>query len=453
MRGLRSTIALLVVFVGLGGYIYFVTWKKPAADTESKQEKVFASVQADKIDELRIKSASGDTTTLKKTDGGWQLVDPAAVRADESEVSGITTNLASATVTRIVDENPTDLKEYGLAEPRIDVGFKAPGDKDYRHLLIGEKSPTGSDLFAKRDAEKRVFLIQAFQEASFNRSTFDLREKTVLKFDREKVDGVEVTAGGKPLQIAKDGGDWKIAKPVQARADFGSVEGLIGRLQSVQMKAIVKSDPSPADLKQYGLDKPETTVNLSMGSARATLVVGGKADDTTVYARDTSKPMVMTIESALADELKKGADDYRRKDIFEFRAFNATRLEITRNGQTVVFEKVKGQGDNAPDKWKRVSPNAGDVDKDKMDSLVSKLASMRATSFTESTAKTGLDAPALIVLAKFEDGKKEERVTFGKTDSDAYASRPGEPGAAKVDAADLTEALKSLDELSKPPGT
>ena len=58
-------------------------------------------------------------------------------------------------------------------------------------------------------------------------------------------------------------------------------------------------------------------------------------------------------------------------------------------------------------------------------------------------------APALVVFAKFEDGKKEERVTFGKTDSDAYASRPGEPGAAKVDATDLTEAMKSLDELSK----
>ena len=30
MRGLRSTLVLLVVLVGLGGYIYFVTWKQPA---------------------------------------------------------------------------------------------------------------------------------------------------------------------------------------------------------------------------------------------------------------------------------------------------------------------------------------------------------------------------------------------------------------------------------------
>jgi hypothetical protein len=195
-------------------------------------------------------------------------------------------------------------------------------------------------------------------------------------------------------------------------------------------------------------------VNLSLGSARATLLVGGKADDTSVYVRDLSKPMVMTVESAFADELKKGAADYRRKDVFEFRAFNATRLEVTRPGssaQTVVFEKVKGQGADAQDKWRRVSPIAGDVDKDKMDGLLSKLANLRASSFTDPAAKTktGLDSPAMIVFVKFEDGKKEERVTFGKADNDAYASRPGEPGAAKIDATDFNEAVKALDEISK----
>jgi hypothetical protein len=449
MRGLRSTVALLVVLIGLFAYIYFVTWKKPADDGGGKQDKVFASVQADKIDALNIRSASGDTTTLKKENGNWQVSEPITARADESEVSGITSALTSVNVVRVIDENPTDLKDYGLTEPRIDVGFKTTGDKEYRHLLIGEKSPTGADLFAKRDSEKRVFLIPAFQETTFNRSTFELRDKTLLKFERDKVDSVEVNAGGKSLQVTKDAGEWKLAKPLQVRADYGSVEGLIGRLQTVQMKSVVTGDASAADLKKYGLDKPAATVNLNVGSARATLLIGGKADDNTVYARDASKPAVMTVESSLADELKKGADDYRRKDVFEFRAYNANRLEIVRNGQTVVFEKVKGQGNNAADKWRRVSPSAGDVDKDKMDGLLSKLANMRAASFVESTAKTGLDSPALTVLVKFDDGKKEERATFAKTDSDAYVARAGEPGAAKIDTTDFNEAVKTLDEISK----
>jgi uncharacterized protein DUF4340 len=452
MRGLRSTLLFVVVLGGLFGYIYFTIWKKSAApDAETKQEKVFASLQADKISEIRLKSASGDVTTVKKNDGGWRLTSPIEAKADDNNMSAIATTLTASTITRVVDDNASSLKDYGLAEPRIDVGFKAAGDKEYRHLLIGEKTPTGADLFARRSDDKRVFLISATEEATFNRSTFDLRDKTLLKFDRDKVDGVEVTVEGKPLQLAKEGGNWTIVKPLKARADFSSVEGLIARLQALQMKSVVTADANAADLKKYGFDKPQATVNLSMGSARATLVVGGKGEDNTVYVRDASAPGVMTIESSAADDFKKGADEYRRKDIFEFRAFNATHVEITHGGQTLVFDRVKGKDDKTPDKWHRVSPKPADVTLDSMDGVLSKLANLRAGSFVDSTAKTGLDAPALAVMARFDDGKgvKEERVTFGKNGADAYALVPGEPGAAKFAGTDLDDVVKSLDEISK----
>ncbi|OLC81079.1 MAG: hypothetical protein AUH72_10200, partial [Acidobacteria bacterium 13_1_40CM_4_65_8] len=414
MRGLKSTIALIVVLAGLGAYIYFVSWRQADKTDTAKQDKVFVALEPDKIEEVKVKSEKGDTTTIKKENGAWQMTAPVATKADESEVTGITTSLGQIAVVRVIDENPSDLKEYGLATPRIEINFKASGDKDYRKLYIGEKSPTGADLFAKRNDEKKVFLIPAFQESSFNKGTFDLRDKTLWKFERDKVDSLDVTAGGKTIAMTRATGDWKITKPVESRADFGAVEGLIGRLQSAQMKSIVADQATPADLKKYGLEKPEVTVNVSTGSAKATLLVGGKAEDNTVYVRDLSRPAVMTVESSLVDELKKGADDYRKKDIFEFRAFNANRVEITRNGQSVAFEKTKGQGENAPDKWKRVSPTPGDVDKDKIDSLLSRLSNMRATSFVAADAKTGLDKPAMTVVAKFDDGKKEDRVTFGK---------------------------------------
>ena len=85
MRGLRSTIALLVVLIGLGAYIYFVTWKRAAQDSGPKQEKVFASVLADQIEELKVKAESGDVTTLKKTSGAWTVVAPMAATARRSK--------------------------------------------------------------------------------------------------------------------------------------------------------------------------------------------------------------------------------------------------------------------------------------------------------------------------------------------------------------------------------
>src|SRR5258708_15663542 len=214
MRGAKSTIALVVLLGGLGAYFYFVTSKLPeGGEAAKKQEKVFAGLDATKIDEIKVTSAAGDATTLKKDGGGWQVIQPIAAKGDESEATSITSALATAEITRVIDENPSNLNEYGLSNPRIEVDFKAAGDKDYRKLLIGEKTPTGAGLYAKRNDEKKVFSIPAFQETSLNRTTFDLRDKVVLAVDREKVDGLDVNAGGQTLSIVKESGGWEITKP------------------------------------------------------------------------------------------------------------------------------------------------------------------------------------------------------------------------------------------------
>src|SRR5688572_16930309 len=130
MRGLRSTIVLLAVLIGLYAYIYFVTFKTPESGAGETRDRVFAALDADKIDELKVKSESGETTIAKKDGETWQLTAPLALKADAMEVGSITSNLSSLEIVRVVDENPADLKEYGLDSPRVEIDFKASGDKD-----------------------------------------------------------------------------------------------------------------------------------------------------------------------------------------------------------------------------------------------------------------------------------------------------------------------------------
>src|SRR4029079_1928713 len=137
------------------------------ADTK-KQEKGFASLQADKIEEVKVSTIAGDTTTLKKDGAAWKITQPSELPASESDVSQLTAALGQVEIVRVIDENPSNLNDYGLSNPRVEVDFKASGDKDYRKLFIGEKTPTGGDFFAKRNDEKKVFLIPAAQDTSFN---------------------------------------------------------------------------------------------------------------------------------------------------------------------------------------------------------------------------------------------------------------------------------------------
>lgn len=442
MRGGKSLIVLIVVLLGLSAYIYFVESRKPEGGAEEAKPKVF-SVNADKIAEISVKAASGDRTLLKKNGAAWEIVEPAPTRADDAEVSGLTTNLATVENARLVDENPKDLAQYGLAPPRVDVAYKAAGDKDFHHLLIGDKTATGGELYARTGNEKKVFLIAAFLESTFNRTTFDLRDKTVLRFERDKVDRLAIESPGQVTQLSLANGEWNITKPLQAPADFGSVETMVGRLQTVQMKAITAAEAT--DLKPYGLDKPEVTATIGLGSSQASLLLGRKAEDGTVYAKDASRPMVFTVESSLLDDLKKPAEQLRKKDLFTSRAYNTNRVEIARGAQITVFEKVKGQGKDATDKWRQVTPSAKDVDAATVDTFLTKLSNLRAQSWVEAKGSTAAQSPAMVVTIAFEDGKRQEKVTFGRTGPDVFASVGGQPGLAKVDAAEFDDAVKALE--------
>ena len=75
MRGLRSTVALLVVLAGLGAYIYFVASKKETPAT--KQDKLFSAVASDNIEELTVKNGRGRNDDAEK--GRRQVDDDRAV--------------------------------------------------------------------------------------------------------------------------------------------------------------------------------------------------------------------------------------------------------------------------------------------------------------------------------------------------------------------------------------
>ena len=445
MRGLRSFLGLLIILIGLGAYLYFVESKKTPGDDADKKEKVFATLDVEKIEEITVKSESGDRTTLKKSGTEWQIVSPVAAQPDSAEISGLTSNLSTLEIQRVVDENAPDLKEYGLVEPRVQIVFKAGGQT--QTLNIGQKTPPGTDLYATVGDQKKVFLISSYLDSSFNRSTFDLRDKAVLKIDRDKLDTVDITAGDRQLRFAKADAEWKMTAPVAARADFAAVDGLVNRISSAQMKSIASADGG--EPKDYGLDKPAATVKIGSGSSQATLSIGKTAKEGEVYARDLSRPSVFTIEASLLDELKKPAGDFRQKDLFDARAFNSTRIDVTRGGQTIAFEKtkVKDKDGKEEEKWRQILPAAKDVDNAKIDSLLAAVTGTRADTYTDTTAKTGLDKPEVTIAIKFDDGKKEDRVTFARSGADAYAQRAGDPGAAKIPASTLDSIVKALDDL------
>lgn len=438
----RSFLILLVIGLGLGAYIYFVERHRPPAEERNAEtlEKVFPDLDAAKITELTVKAASGATTTLEKEGETWQIVSPIQTAADESELSSITSNLSTLEVQRVVIEKPKDVAQYGLAEPRVQVTFQVSGQPKPHELLLGEKTATGGDLYARVDGAPRVILVPAGLETTFDRDTFALRDKRVLTFGPDKVDRLDITSASWQLQLAKKADTWRMAKPWSARVDSGTVESLIGSLASGQMKALIAGDAKTLDT--YGLDDPAVTVTLHSGSTSASLLLGRDADDEGVYAKDASRPMVFTVENTLADDLRREPSEYRQKDLFAFRNYTGQRLEITRGDTTRLFEKKKeSKEDNATARWTQVQP-AAKVDATKVDDLASRISDVRADSFVDELPKGSKQVLAITALS--EENQKDN-VTLYRAGEEAYAVRAGEPGAAKIPTSTLDDVVKALD--------
>jgi len=436
MRGLRSTLFLVVVLAALVGYIYYLNGRE-STSTDSK-EKLFAAVKEDDIEDVRIKSADGQTTRVQKADGTWNIVEPEAAPADQTELSSIASSLATLEVQSVVDEKASDLKQYGLEPARIEVEFRAKGVKEPQRIEIGERTQTGGDLYARFPGQQRVILLSSFLDTTFNKNTFALRDKSVIKIERDKVDRIEIQKDGKPaVTLAKTGMDWRIVAPLTARADFAAVEGSLERLSSAQMQGIVSADG--ADDKKHKLNPPVASITTAAGSSRATLLFGA-TENALVYAKDTARPMVFTVAPTLLTDVIRDLAEFRRKDLFDGRSFTATHVEFKRGSETVTLNKIKNK--DGTEEWRN-----GDklIHAMKVEDLLSKVSSLRAESF-ETASHAALKNPALVVTLRFDENKMEQ-VAFARAGAEIVASRSDEPGTAKVLAPSFEEVFKGIDEM------
>ena len=228
MRGAKSLVILAVVGAALGAYIYFVEMRREPAGTAEKKAKVF-TVDTPKLEELEVKAASGETSSLKKAGDKWTMASAPGVDVDQSEVGSILSTLESLEIQRTLEENPTSVAQYGLEPARMSVAFRATGDAAPHKLLMGKKTPTGGDIYARVEGQPKVFLVSAYLEESLSKTPFNFRDKAALKIDRVGVDAVTLEQQGSPaLVLGRRNSPWRLSKPMDAAADFTAVDTIVG---------------------------------------------------------------------------------------------------------------------------------------------------------------------------------------------------------------------------------
>ena len=60
-------------------------------------------------------------------------------------------------------------------------------------------------------------------EDSLNKTPFKLRDKTILKFDRDKITGLQLENASGSMEFERKGANWMFVKPRTMRADFAAL--------------------------------------------------------------------------------------------------------------------------------------------------------------------------------------------------------------------------------------
>jgi hypothetical protein len=256
----------------------------------------------------------GETVVLVRQDGRW-VIDPRGWPVDPKTAQEMLDTLTGLTLTALVSES----KNYALYEldDEHKVNVKAwQGDQLRRDIDIGKAAPTFRHTFVRIAGDDRVFHAQDNISFRFRAAVDDLRDKTVLAFNREDIQEIQITEGpasakltrspakeeapaaGQPAPAAWQGADGQAA-------NLSAVQGLLADLSSLRCEQFID------DRDKAGLGAPVYSILLKGPKEYTlTLFAPGEKDDHKHPAVSSGSDSPFLLSEGEAKRIMKNPADY-----------------------------------------------------------------------------------------------------------------------------------------------
>ena len=264
-----------------------------------------------------------------------------------------------------------------------------------------------------------------------------------------QVDKTEITAlkiekpSAETISLKKDG-HWLILEPISTRADEFAVEGLLSRLQSLEMDRQV--DEAAKDLQSYGLDKPTLRYSFLANDTWHHLRIGDRAViGDKFYASGDQEDRVMLIADSQQRSFDKTLFDLRDKELFGLKSEEIERFEVEHPNKKLVLTREGQEWWQSP-----AAPNIK-IKKSKVERVLDRLVWLRANRFLENEehnpAQLGLSPARVRVTLSTPDNK--ETLLLGKTEKEegTYAKTEKDPAIAMVSEGLIEELPYDLSDL------
>jgi hypothetical protein len=250
--------------------------------------------------------------------------------------------------------------------------------------------------------------------------------KKVFAFEKDEVSAVTIDSSKGTVRLERDGpakqakkqtggvtaepaAEWKITKPLAARADTFAVDRLLESITGLEKTSTVDQ----ADPKAVGLDRPRATVRLSTTEGEKVLRIGAEVPPggSTIVGVEGRKEAYVVADTILAD-LEKPPGEWRNRTLFTGDRERISRITITGGagapGGPVVLARH-------PEGFWIERPIADRADNDLVEGLLSDLTGLTADRFVDGPvpADAGLNPPREMVDVAFSGVASPVRVELG----------------------------------------
>ncbi|MBM3889582.1 MAG: DUF4340 domain-containing protein [Verrucomicrobia bacterium] len=464
----KTTLILLAVAAVMFAFIWFKERQLPSTEDRSSRAKRVFDLKSDDLTKVQLQLNTSNyigRIVVEKEKEKWWLREPLAYRASGSEISSICSELEFLDRKDIITpkemkEKSTKLADYGFDKPAAELTFSR---KDKATTVkVGKASPVGNTVYIQIAGRDDILLVDKSLLTKLDRKVEEFRDKSVAEFTTLQATRLEITQAKKAIELVKAPKPgvaasvtdkvWRIAQPLNARADQGKVDGLLDKLRDLKAENFVTD--KPADLKTYELDQPQIELTVYTSEQEGALIVqfGGalKDDATKVYCKRKGSDTILAVKSDIVKDFTVQMNDLRDKKLADFSTDDAKQVAINFANQTIRLDK---DGED----WKLVEPEAVKADSSEVSTLLSTLSGLEAKEFVADVvadpAKYGLDKPYYTITVKKEapPAPTPAPAAAGSSTNAPAATTTNAPAAgAKAPAATTTNAVKAVTPPPKP---
>jgi len=152
----KTTLVLILIALGLGGYIYFFEIRFPSQEeTETaSQQSLFSFAEAD-VQRLEIEKNSGETLEflrLEDTANSWQMKQPEDSPAEEGTIVFLLDLLVKESSSETFTVEADQLETYGLNNPLATINIELQDNTNHQ-VVLGNPTFDEEQIYAQINPE------------------------------------------------------------------------------------------------------------------------------------------------------------------------------------------------------------------------------------------------------------------------------------------------------------